>query len=99
MDDLSLQIGGIHHVEVHQTDATNPGCRQVHQQRRPQPARANTQDTGSLEPPLALQAHLVQEDVPAVTSQLVPIELGQRFGISGVHADSKGSIKSWLRIH
>ena len=37
MDDLALQVGEVHHVEIHQADAADAGSREIEAQRRAEP--------------------------------------------------------------
>ena len=71
VDHLALQVGEIHHVEIHQADAADAGGCQIQPQRRAQPARAHQQHFGGLQLLLALDADLRHDQVAAVAQDLV----------------------------
>jgi hypothetical protein len=77
MDDLPLEIGQVHDVEIHDAHGADAGRRQVERQRRPQAARADGEDPSRLEPPLALDSDLGQQQVPGVAQHFRMGELGQ----------------------
>jgi hypothetical protein len=54
VDDLALQVGLVHHVEIDNADAANASGGQIQQQRRPQAARAHAEHASGLEPLLPL---------------------------------------------
>ena len=55
VDDLALQVGLVDHVELDDPDGAHPGGGQVQQRRRPQPAGADDQHAGVLQPLLPVQ--------------------------------------------
>ena len=77
MDDLPLEVGEVHHVEVHDADGADAGRGQVERQRRAEPAGADREHPRRLELPLALDADLRQQQVPGVAQHLGVRELGQ----------------------
>mmetsp|Transcript_16918 Transcript_16918/g.52859 ORF Transcript_16918/g.52859 Transcript_16918/m.52859 type:complete len:354 (-) Transcript_16918:16-1077(-) len=76
VDDLPLQVRHVHHVVVDDRQLTDPRRSQVHQRRRPEPARADAQDFRVLQLLLPLDAHLAQDQVPRVPLHLPAIQLG-----------------------
>ncbi|BAU40204.1 hypothetical protein O77CONTIG1_00001 [Leptolyngbya sp. O-77] len=71
MDHLPLQVGVIHHVKIHNADAANTRRRQIEQQRRTQPARADAEDAGRLQPFLPLYTDLRQDQVSRISFVVV----------------------------
>jgi hypothetical protein len=89
VDDLALQVGLVHHVEVDDAKRADTRRGQVHQRRGPEPASADDQDLGVLEPPLAGLADVRDDQVPGVAPDLVHSQVvswgnerGQRHGRS-----------------
>jgi hypothetical protein len=74
---LSLQIGQIDRIEIHQAYGADPRCREVQSDWRAKAARADEQYARFLEPALAGFADLRQHDVAAVAHQLFSIQLGR----------------------
>ena len=81
VDDLALQIARVHHVEVHQAQRANTCRGQVKGQGRTEPARPDTEYPRGLQLPLALHAHLGQNQVPRVAREIVSGQLRQRVGV------------------
>ena len=77
VDDLPLEVGEVHHVEVHDADGAHARRREVERERRAQPAGADRQHPGRLELPLALHPDLRQQQVTRVAQHLRVGELGQ----------------------
>jgi hypothetical protein len=71
VDDLALQVAGVHHVVIHQANTTHPRGGQVHGQRRAQPACADEQDARRLQLLLPGHADLGHDQVPAVAAHLL----------------------------
>ena len=71
MNDLPLQVADVHHVKVDQPDRADTRCRQVVGERRTQATRADTQHLRCLQLTLSLLAHLRQDQVPRVASQII----------------------------
>ncbi|MNY57311.1 hypothetical protein D3C86_1934980 [compost metagenome] len=66
MQDLALQVGHIDTVEVGQVQLADTGRCQVQGDGRAQPAQADDQGASGLEPQLAIDIDLRQENLPAV---------------------------------
>ena len=73
---LPLQVGEIHHVEIHQADAADARRRQIQPERRAQAARADQQHLGLLQLQLAFHADFRHDQMAAVAQNLV---FGQRY--------------------
>ncbi|MNE95653.1 hypothetical protein D3C80_1937670 [compost metagenome] len=71
MDHLALQVGQVDRVEVGQVQLADPGRGQVQRHRRAEAAEADDQHATVLEPQLAVDVDLRQEDLPAVAQQFV----------------------------
>ena len=71
MEHLPLEIRDVDHIGVHQADRADARGGQIERRRRPQPAGADEQDSGSQELALPLLAHLAQQEVPAVALDLI----------------------------
>ena len=76
VDDLALQVGLVDHVELDDADGAHPGGGQVQQRGRAQPARADDQHAGVLEPLLPVDAEVGDDQMPAVARDLFARELG-----------------------
>ena len=70
VQDLALQVGLVDGVELDDADAADAGRGQVQGQRRAEPASADQQRGAGLEPLLACDAHIRDQDVAAVARQL-----------------------------
>ena len=66
VDDLTLQIARIDHVEIHQAQRAHAGRGKIQCQRRTQPAGAHAQNARGLQFTLALLADLRQDQVTRV---------------------------------
>ena len=64
--DLSLQIGKLHHIGINQDQATNPGSRQIKRRRCPQSAHANQRHSRLCQPLLPGTTNLFEENMPSV---------------------------------
>ena len=73
MQDLTLEVGLVDHIEVDDTDAPNACGGQVHQERRTETTRADAEDGRSLELALTGHTHLVQNQVPTEPSDPSPV--------------------------
>ncbi len=78
VDDLPLQVGEVHDVEVDDADRSHAGRGQIERERRAQAARADGEHARRLELALALHADLGQEEVARVPQHLGVRELGKR---------------------
>src|SRR5713226_7265410 len=70
VNDLSLQVRSVNHIEINQSKSSHAGRRQIHSQRRAQTAGANHQHAGSFQLSLTGHADLWNNDVPAVARDL-----------------------------
>ena len=66
MHDLALQVVEGNPIVVDDAERADAGCCQVHEHGRPEPARTDHQDPGSLDLLLPLAAHLAQHEMPLV---------------------------------
>ena len=66
MHHLSLQVGEADLIVVDKAERTNPGGRQIFNDRRSQPASADAQDPRGLELVLARAANVPEQDMSAV---------------------------------
>jgi hypothetical protein len=74
MEDLALEIRIINRVEIDDANLANARRGEVHGNGRAQPARANAQDAGGLDPFLAGQPHFGQNQVPRIPADFVIIQ-------------------------
>ena len=75
MQDLALQVAGVHDVEIEDADLADARGRQVEGRRRPQAASAEQQDAGIQQLALARAADLRQDQVARVPLHLLGCEL------------------------
>ncbi len=68
---LALQIVDGHAVVVDNADGAHPGRRQIHEERRSEPAGAHHEHARRLEPLLALPANLFQKQMPLVAGDFI----------------------------
>src|SRR5215204_5095210 len=78
VDDLALEVRGVHHVEVHDAERADAGRRQIHPRRRAQAPRPDHQHARGFELALTLDADLGHDEVTTVTRYLVVRERGER---------------------
>src|ERR1700691_1807011 len=74
MDDLALQVGEVHYVEIDQPDASDTGGGQIQTQRRAKPAGSHQKNFGGLQLELTFGADFGHDQVPAVAQDLVLCE-------------------------
>ena len=74
VDDLALQVRLVDDVELNDADGPDTRGREVQQRRRAQPARADHQHTRVLEPLLPVEAEVGDDQMAAVTRDLVTRE-------------------------
>jgi len=77
MQDLALEIGRVHHVEVNDADRAYPRRRQIDGRRAAQASCADQQHLAAQQLELAGLAHLLQQSVAAIAQSLL---LGQHLG-------------------
>ena len=70
VEHLALQVGLVDPVELDQPQPADAGGGEIERQRRAQPAGADQQHPRALEPLLALDPHLGDDQVAAVAAQL-----------------------------
>jgi len=75
VDDLSLEVRQLHLVVVGDPDGADAGGREVLDDRRTEPARAEHEHLGVEQGLLALGAHVVHDDVSGVAVELGGIEV------------------------
>ena len=71
VQDLSLEIRHIDDVEVDKSDRADPRGGEIERCRRAEAARADEQHTRRLDPPLAVERHIGENQVAAVALDLV----------------------------
>ena len=79
IQNLPLQVGHVHPVEIHQTDGPHARRRQIERQRRTQPAGPGNQNAAVFESDLALLAHLGEEKVAFETLALAGRQRNMHF--------------------
>ena len=79
VDDLALQVGLVDHVELDDADGAHPCGGQVQQRRRAQPACADDQHLGVLQPFLPVHPQVRDDEVTAVARDLFTRQFGRRF--------------------
>ena len=72
-DDLPLKVGEVHLVRVAQRYSSNAACRQIERYGAPQSAHPHDQRMGRAEFLLPFNADFRQEDVAAITQQLIVV--------------------------
>ncbi len=77
MDDLTLQVGLVHRVELGDAERPHPGGGQVHQGRRAQPAGTDGQHLRVLQPLLAGHRDVRNDQMPGVPADLVDAQVGR----------------------
>ena len=70
MHDLALQVGQAYPVVIDDAEAADAGCREIHEDRRAEPARAYDQNAGRLERCLSRSADFLEQDMPGVAREL-----------------------------
>ncbi|MNI51315.1 hypothetical protein D3C73_1060350 [compost metagenome] len=78
MNDLALQVGQVDRVEVRQVHLANAGGRQIQRHWRAKAAKTDDQYAAVLEPQLAIDIDVLQQNLPTVTQQLLIIQHGRR---------------------
>ena len=82
VNDLALQVAGVHHVEVHEAERAHTGRGKIKGQRRTEAAGANAKHARSLQALLPFHADLGQDQVARIARELIGGELrqGNRIG-------------------
>src|SRR5690606_27955105 len=87
VDDLPLQVGQVHRVEVGQVQLADTGGGQVQGHRRTKATEADDQHAARLQPELPGHVDLCQQYLPAVAQQFV---------VAQVHAGHRPrEMRSW----
>src|SRR5208337_5481530 len=71
VNDLALQVGVVHDVEIHNAQRANACGRQIERERRAESACSNAQDFRGLQLLLALHAHLGHDQMARVAQDFV----------------------------
>ncbi len=74
VDDLALQVGQVDAVEIRQVQFADTGGGQVQGHRRPQATQADNQYPAVFQAQLAVDIHLLQQDLPAIAQQLLVVQ-------------------------
>ena len=70
MDDLTLEIGEVHHVGVHDADASDASSSEIERDGRPQSAGPHHKNAGIHDFLLTLHADISQQDVSGIALYL-----------------------------
>ena len=73
VDDLALEVGEVHRVEIHDAEFADARGGQVHRDGRAEPARADAEHAGGANFLLALQPHFGQNQMPRVAADFVVV--------------------------
>jgi len=73
MDDLPLQIGQVHHIEIADRQLADPTRRQIKRCRRTQAAGTDDERMAVDQLVLAFVTDLREKNVPAVTQELIVV--------------------------
>ena len=71
MNNLSLQVRVIHHIEIDESERAHPGCAKIKRQWGSQATRADTEHTRRFQLLLALHAHLGHDQVARVAQDFI----------------------------
>ncbi len=74
VDDLPLQVGVVHYVEIHDAERAHSGRAQVQRQRRAQSSGANAQHFGVLDLELPFHADLGHDEVARVAQDFFVVQ-------------------------
>jgi hypothetical protein len=75
VEHLPLQVGDVDDVEIDEAERADSRRREIERGRRPQPARADEQHTRRLDPLLAVEADVRQDEVAAIAVELFAGEI------------------------
>ena len=70
VDDLSLQVAQIHHIRIHDADASDASCRQIEAHGSPQATGTHHEHACVHYLLLSLDAHILQQDMSRVSLYL-----------------------------
>src|ERR1035437_1077229 len=79
MEDLALEVGELHGVEIHDAELADARRGQIHGDRGAEPARSNAQHAGGTNFLLALQPDFGQSQMPRVAADFVAIQFHRQF--------------------
>jgi hypothetical protein len=77
VQDLPLQVARVNIIAVDDAEGADAGGGQVHRRGRAEAAGADQQHPSALQPALAIDAHVRQDDVPGIAGQLFAGEIGK----------------------
>ena len=75
VDNLTLQVTDIYHIPIHDTDCSHSGCCQIESNRSTKSSCPDNQDFTLLDFFLSFHAHILQQNVPAITFQFFLCEI------------------------
>ena len=78
MNDLALQVRFVDDVKLDDAEGAYTCCREIHQRRRSEATRPNTQHPGVLQALLTVHPHVGDDEVAAVSANLVHGEVTSR---------------------
>ena len=81
VENLALQIGIIHGVEIHDADLADARRGEIHGDGRAEAARADAQDAGGFDLLLPGQTDFRQDQMPRVTADFFVVQLHSSFGL------------------
>ncbi len=98
VENLPLQIGIIHRVEIHDADLADARSGKIHRYGRAETARANAQDAGGFDLLLPRQTDFRQDQMPRVTADFFVVQLHDKIETSSsLQVRTKaGEIKSGI---
>ena len=79
VDHLTLEIRFVNLIELDDADRSDPGCREVEQRRGTESTRADHQHLGVLQTLLPVDTEVGDDQVPAVSGDLVAGQFGSGF--------------------
>ena len=74
VEDLALEVGEVHGVEVHDAELADAGGGEIHRDGRAEPARSDAEHAGGANFPLALQPDFGQTQMPRVAADFVAVQ-------------------------
>src|SRR5207302_500053 len=94
VNDLALQVGIVHHVEVDNAECANTGGGQIKGERRAQASRADAEHAGRFQLQLTFHANLGHDEVARVAENLVVTQRdGFGFGVgNGGHKNLNSGV-------
>ena len=96
VENLPLQIGIIHGVEIHDADLADARRGEIHGDGRAEPARADAQDAGGFDLLLPGQTDFRQDQMPRVTADFFVVQLHSQIE-SGFECVSVGQMAEEIK--